>query len=215
MIKVGITGGIGCGKSTVAKYFETECGVPTYLVDNRVRYLINNNKSLQWDIKALIGAEAFLDDGTYNAKMVAAIAFHDDTVLSGLNKCVEPYLAQDMTEFYQAMEMEHCKYVLVEAAYFFEYGMQDKLDFIIGVDATLPIRMSRAQKRDNATSEQIMARINKQMSQEEKMSLCDFVIDNNETLDTEAIVKLDKLFHKIYKYSVNMVCRSLEHGVKR
>lgn len=215
MIKVGITGGIGSGKSTVAKTFESEYGVPVYLMDNRIRYLINTNKSLQFDIKLLIGADAFLPDGTYNSKMVAEIAFNDAELLHSLNKCVEPYLIKDLNDFYQAMELGHSKYVLVEAAYFYEYDMQYLVDFMIGVNATLPVRLSRAQKRDGATTDQIRARMKHQMEQDDKMKLCDFVVDNNEEFDKEALRKLDDHLIKIYKYGINIVCRTMEHGVRR
>lgn len=196
MLRIGITGGIGTGKSTVARVFGSHFDdVPLYLMDDRNKYVIDNDNELREKLIKQFGHEVFLPDGAYNRKFVAKIVFNDKAELNMLSSNIGKHLKMDYERF--CLEHFNAPYIIVEAAYFYEYKMDNWVDFMIGVDATYPVRVSRAQARDNATYQEIVARMNNQMEHSEKIALCDFVIDNNESYDVVQIYKLDSLFRKI------------------
>lgn len=196
MLRIGITGGIGSGKSTVARAFGSHFDyVPIYFMDDRNKYVIDNDNELREKLIKQFGHEVFLPDGTYNRSFVAKIVFNDKNELNMLSRNISKHLQIDYNKF--CLEHFAAPYIIVEAAYFYEYQMADWVDFMIGVDATYPVRVSRAQARDKATYQEIVARMNNQMDHSEKIALCDFVIDNNESYDVVQIYKLDCLFRKI------------------
>jgi dephospho-CoA kinase len=128
-------------------------------------------------------------------------------MMNKLNSVVKQYLFDDFDKFIADYQDE--AYVIVESAYFFEYKLTNFVDLMVGVDATLPIRLSRAQKRDHTSADNIIARIMTQMDQVKKMRLCDFVINNNETYDILEIEKLDRLFSKIHSIGLKMVAKTM------
>jgi len=194
MIKIGITGGIGVGKSTITKEFES-LGIKTYIMDARVRYLIHNITELRFKLINLFGNNVFLSDGAYNNKLVANVVFNNDVQLHKLTHIIEEYLIVDYNYFFELNK--DLPYVIVESAYFYENHIDNIVDFMIGVHASFPVRMERVQKRDNISYDDVMCKIHKQMNQTDKLFLCDFLIDNNESYDKNEIIKLDKLFKKI------------------
>ena len=196
MIRIGITGGIGTGKTTVSKAFGDHFeDVPLYLMDDRNKYVIDNDNELREKLIKQFGQNVFLPDGSYNRKFVANIVFNDKAELDLLSSNIGKHLKRDYEQFCEANS--NAPYIIVESAYFYEYKIDDWVDFMIGVDATYPVRVSRAQTRDNATYQEIVARMKNQMEHTEKMTLCDFVIDNNERYDVVYIYKLNDLFRKI------------------
>ncbi|HMV15321.1 MAG TPA: dephospho-CoA kinase [Chitinophagales bacterium] len=176
MLKIGITGGIGSGKTTVCKIFET-LGVPVYYADTRAKELMLTDNSLIENIKSLFGNEAYTDNGELNRKFIASKAFQDKSILQKLNQIVHPAVFQDTIHWY-ALHNDK-PYVLYEAAIMFETGSYTLFDKIIVVAATLEDRISRTMLRDDLSREEVLERISKQIPDEEKIARADFVIYND------------------------------------
>lgn len=174
---VGITGGIGSGKSTVCKIFEV-LGVPVYYADDRAKYLMQHNEPLKSALTDVFG-EAIYTNGLLNRQVLASMVFNDKGKLAKLNSLVHPAVAQDGVEW--QVEHSHHPYTLREAALLYEAGTYKALDKIIVVSAPLQTRINRVIARDNVTPEQVKARIANQWSEEEKIALADFVINNDGT----------------------------------
>lgn len=175
MIKIGLTGGIGSGKSTVAKIFEV-LGIPVYYADDAAKRLMNDDVDLQKKIKEAFGDSVY-SDGLLNKKQLAAIVFNNPVKLNLLNKLVHPATLKDAALW---MNKQEAAYTLKEAALIFESGAQQGLDYVIGVAAPAPLRIQRTMQRDGLTREEVIARMNKQLDESIKMKLCDFVIKNDE-----------------------------------
>jgi dephospho-CoA kinase len=176
MLKIGITGGIGSGKTTVCKIFET-LGIPVYYADDRAKMLMLQDKHLIEGIKSLFGDQAYLADGALNRQHIAKIAFNDSSKLEQLNALVHPAVFKDGNKW--ADMQKNVPYTLKEAALIFEGGGHQFLDKVITVFAPKAVRIERVLKRDNTTRAEIEARIEKQMPDEEKVKMADFVIYND------------------------------------
>lgn len=176
MLKIGITGGIGSGKTTVCKIFET-FGIPIYYADIRAKELMISDSDVIQQIKKLFGVDAYDENGHLNRKLIAEKAFHDKNLLQQLNAIVHPAVFQDTLDWYQT---HHNKaYTLYEAAILFESGSYKLLDKVITVFAPLEDRIARTMKRDNISRKEVLERIDKQMPEEEKMERADFIIYND------------------------------------
>ncbi len=181
MLRIGLTGGIGSGKSTVAKIFEV-LGVPVYYADEAAKRLMNENEELKQKIQELFGDEAYTN-GILNRAALAAIVFNSPKKLEQLNSLVHPVTFTDAIKWLQQLEAPGAQappYAVKEAALIFESGAQEWLDYVIGVHAPTPLRIQRVIQRDHITREEVMARMNKQLDEEAKMRLCNFVITNDE-----------------------------------
>jgi dephospho-CoA kinase len=174
-LKVGLTGGIGSGKSTVAKIFEA-LGVPVYYADEAARRLMNESEELKEALKALFGERSYVDD-QLDRKYVASIVFNEPAKLAQLNSIVHPVTLKDAAEW---MLAQNTPYIIKEAALIFEAGAQADLDKVIGVYAPKHLRIHRVMKRDNVSREEVLSRMSRQIQEEIKMKLCDFVIKNDE-----------------------------------
>lgn len=175
MLKIGLTGGIGSGKSTVAKVFET-LGIPVYYADSAARHLMNSDPGLKEAILSEFGPEAYTDH-QLNRSFLAARVFNDPQALDKLNRLVHPVTIRDAEEW---MQKQNSPYTIKEAALLFESGANKGLDLVIGVSAPQPLRIKRVKERDGLSEEEVLKRISRQMNEAEKMSLCDEVILNNE-----------------------------------
>lgn len=175
MFKIGLTGGIGSGKSTVAKVFEV-LGIPVYYADDSAKRIMNADKALIQKIKDLFG-ESIYSDGQLNKKQLADIVFNTPEKLEKLNNLIHPATIADAEKW---MQQQTSPYTLKEAALIFESGAQQHLDYVIGVTAPAPLRIKRTMQRDGISREDVMARMNKQMDDSVKMKLCDFVLINDE-----------------------------------
>ena len=183
---VGITGGIGAGKSIVSKVFEI-LGIPKYDADSRAKWLMSNDPKLVQAITSLFGAEAYQED-QLNRKHIAAKAFDEKSLLGQLNQLVHPAVGHDFISWAQS---QSTPYILKEAALLFETGSYKDLDKIITVIAPESTRIQRVIKRDQRTEEQVKAIISNQMSEEEKIAQSDFVVTNdNEHLVIEQVLKI-------------------------
>ncbi|MDF2187744.1 dephospho-CoA kinase [Paraflavitalea sp. CAU 1676] len=174
-LRIGLTGGIGSGKSTVAKVFEV-LGVPLYYADDAARSIMNNDPELREQIIAHFGADMY-DHGILNRKKMGAIVFNDPEKLKLINSLVHPATIRDGERW---MDRQTAPYAIKEAAIIFESGTQSQLDYVIGVSAPDALRIHRTMQRDKITREEVITRMNKQIQQKIKMMLCDFVIVNDE-----------------------------------
>jgi len=175
MQKIGLTGGIGSGKSTVAAVFEL-LGIPVYYADDASKRLMNEDAGLKYKIKSFFGENAYIDE-TLDRKFMATQVFNDPGKLQHLNSLVHPATIRDAANW---MSKQHAPYVIKEAALIFESGSDKDLDFVIGVRAPLELRVKRAMERDHSTHDEIIARMNQQMNEEDKLRLCKYVIINDE-----------------------------------
>ncbi len=184
-LKVGITGGIGSGKTTVGKIFET-LGIPVYYADDRAKALMIEDDELILGVKTLFGNEAYYPDGALNRKYIADIAFHNPLILNQLNALVHPAVLKDGIRWHN--EQPNVPYTLKEAALLFESDSYKYLDKIITVFAPQHMRLERIVKRSAPspahtgtamTKASIEARMAKQLPEEEKMKRADFIIYND------------------------------------
>ena len=175
MLKIGLTGGIGSGKSTVAKIFEL-LNVPVYYADEASKRLYHTDKNLIADIKKHFGEDIYTNEQLNRSKL-AAIVFKDRDKLELLNQLVHPPTIRDAEKW---MEKQTAAYVIKEAAILFESGSAAGLDYVIGVKAPLALRIKRVIERDHITKEEVLSRARRQIDEEIKLRLCNFVIDNDE-----------------------------------
>jgi dephospho-CoA kinase len=175
MLKVGLTGGIGSGKTTIAKIFEL-LNVPVYYADEASKRLYHTDQDLIHNIKKHFGEDVYTNDQLNRSKM-AAIVFNDPNKLELLNALVHPPTIRDAEEW---MKKQTAPYVIKEAALLFESGSAKGLDYIIGVKAPSHYRIKRVMERDGLSREDVISRANRQIDEDIKMRLCDFVIVNND-----------------------------------
>ncbi len=175
MLKIGLTGGIGSGKSTVAKVFQT-LGIPVYYADDAAKELMNNNEGLKQQIILHFGKDVY-ENKVLNRKLLAQKVFNNPTQLHLLNSLVHPATIQAAEDWFVQQKAPYC---IKEAALIFESGSQQNLDFVIGVYTPTTIRLQRVMQRDKATKEEVQQRMDKQIDETIKMRLCDFVVTNNE-----------------------------------
>ncbi|MER3463891.1 MAG: dephospho-CoA kinase [Chitinophagaceae bacterium] len=175
MLKIGLTGGIGSGKSTVAKIFAL-LGVPVYYADIASKKLYHTDRELMTSLKKHFGEDIYTNQQLNRAKL-AAIVFGDEQKLSLLNELVHPLTIRDAQQW---MAKQTTPYVIKEAALIFESGFAADLDYVIGVSAPQHLRIKRVMERDNIDREDVLNRMKRQIDERLKMRLCDFIIENNE-----------------------------------
>lgn len=180
MLKIGITGGIGSGKTTACKIFEQKYNVPIYYADDRAKWLMNNDEALKAQLKTNFGNLVYDAQGNLDRAYLSDIVFNDKSKLEILNGIVHPAVFEDGVKWQQEQEALGQPYSLKEAALLFETGSYLSLDKIIVVSAPEDLRIQRVMARDNATREEVLARINKQMPQAEKEKMADFIIVNTD-----------------------------------
>ncbi len=176
ILRVGLTGGIGSGKSTVAQIFEV-LGVPVSYADREAKRLMNQDPDLRAQIISHFGAEAYTG-GTLNRSWMAAHVFSDPSKLEMLNALVHPATIRDGERWMLSLAGQ-TPYAIREAALIFESASAARLDFVIGVYAPLSLRIQRTMQRDHLTREQVFQRMQYQIDEEIKMRLCDAVIHND------------------------------------
>ncbi|WP_277125220.1 dephospho-CoA kinase [Capnocytophaga gingivalis] len=190
---VGLTGGIGSGKTTIANLFALHFSIPIYIADTKAKELVANNKQLQQEIVTLLGEEAFVE-GRYNTAFVAQEVFSNKDKLDKLNAIIHPYVQQD---FLQWKQSQQAPYVIKEAAILFESGSYRDCDFIIMVTAPLEERIKRVMLRDKIDRETVEKRIKNQWNDEKKIELSTFVIENRDI--DKNLDKIEIIHSKIVK----------------
>ncbi|MEN5085390.1 dephospho-CoA kinase [Sphingobacterium faecium] len=173
-IKVGIAGGIGSGKTIVCDIFKV-LGVPIYNADLEAKLIMNKSDQVRQAIIATFGDQTY-QNGILNREFLAAQVFNDADQLAKLNAIVHPAVIQAAEDWADA---QTAPYSLKEASILFESGSYKKLDYTILVTAPVEIRIARVMARDQVTREQVLARMNNQLPDEEKAKLADFVIIND------------------------------------
>lgn len=190
MLRVGITGGIGSGKSTVCALFEV-LGVPMMYADAEARWLMEHDVLLISGIQSLLGTEAYVL-GKLQRPYVAAQVFGDPEKLEALNALVHPAVWQHGDVWFAR---QTGPYAIKEAALFFESRSAAQMDVMVGVYAPDDLRVRRAMSRDGATEDEVRSRMARQLPQDEKMSRCDHVIIND---DAQAIIPQVLALHRLF-----------------
>ncbi len=175
MIKVGLTGGIGSGKSTVSKILISK-GFSVYNSDNKAKWLMNNDDNLKSNIISIFGDKAYLK-GSLNRKYLSAKVFNDSLKLKALNNLVHPLVAIDFKNW--LIHQKSKDFVFKEAAILIESGAYKEMDKIIVLSCPENIRLERVLKRDGNSPELVKKRMQNQISETEKINHADFVIKNN------------------------------------
>jgi len=178
MLKIGITGSIGAGKSTVAGIFKV-LGIPVFDADATAKNILNTDSVLREQIAATFGSETY-KNGLLDKKYLATLVFNNPDQLAKLNALVHPATIEAANIWAKHCEEQGSPYILKEAALLFEAGTNVGLDFIIGVTAPVEMRIARVMERDHVTREEVLKRMQHQLDDSEKMKRCNFVIDNNE-----------------------------------
>lgn len=175
MLKVGLTGGIGSGKSTVAAIFET-LGIQVYYADKEAKRLMIEDANLIQSIKELLGEESY-SNGNLNREYIASIVFNEPKKLEQLNQLIHPLTITDSLNW---MLQQSTPYAIKEAALIFESNSESHLDVIICVTSPESLRIKRVMERDGIDEDAVRQRMSRQMSEAEKIKRCNFVITNDE-----------------------------------
>jgi dephospho-CoA kinase len=170
---IGLTGGIGSGKTTIATYMES-LGIPVFIADDEAKKLIQSPKVLA-EIKTSFG-EAVFEKGVLNRQKLAEIVFPNAEKLSQLNAIIHPAVKKHFTEWLS--NYKTAPFVVYEAAILFESGNYKNCDYIITITAPLEVRIARVMQRDAVSREQVLQRINAQWTDEQRIAKTDFVIEN-------------------------------------
>ena len=193
---VGLTGGIGSGKTTVAQMFASH-GIPVYNSDDRAKELMISSAELVKGIKSLLGEDAYTDD-KLNRGYVARRVFSDKELLQSLNELVHPAVRDDFDNWASDQD---APYIIQEAAILFENGAYEKFDSMILVTAPRMVRLQRIMQRDNESEDNILARMSHQWDDAKKLPLAHFVIENTDLEKTKTEVR--KIHEKLSELSAS------------
>ncbi len=186
---IGLTGGIGSGKSTIKRIFET-LGVPTYDADTHAKEIVNTNDIVKAELKKMFGDDIYIAKNQLDNVKLGKRIFNDRSLLKEVNNLIHPEVINDFREW---VGNQDSPYVIKEAAILFESGAYKRADLIITIVAPVDLRIERIYKRDGISREHIKRIIDNQMSDEEKIKLSKYVIYNdNSTLITPQILKIHK-----------------------
>ena len=190
MIKVGITGGIGSGKSTVCRLFAA-CGVPVYDSDSQAKRLMEEDSTLRTQLAARFGDDIYVD-GRLNRKLLAGRVFADPVELAALNALVHPAVMADFERWCE--RYSGADYVILESAILFDAGLEGYVDYTIAVTAPVELRIVRTCLRDGASEEEVRRRIDVQLGEEELRLRADHTLVNIDLGELEReVARLDKL----------------------
>jgi len=192
-LKIGVTGGIGSGKSLVCSIFQT-FGIPVYNADSRAKYLMTENQNVIKSIRKIFGDKAYLDSGALNTEYLANFVFQNEDQLKILNGIVHPSVAIDFEQWFELQKLS--PYVIKEAALLVESGSYTSLDHLITVIAPPELRIGRVLKRDpHRTRKDIANIISNQLDDQIKVSKSEFVVNNDG--DTLLIPQVLKIHHSL------------------
>ena len=191
---IGLTGGIGSGKSTVAFMFE-KLGVPIYISDVEAKVLMENSKEIQNSLIQLLGRKTYLD-GRLNRAFIASKVFNDSNLLSKLNAIVHPAVKSHFESWFSKQKSV---YVIKEIAILFEMNSQNNFDYIISVVAPIKDRVHRVVQRDGKSESDVYSIIHNQLPDADKIKLSDYIIHNNliATTESEVLILHKTILNKI------------------
>lgn len=178
MIRLGITGGIGSGKSVISEILRTK-GIPVYNADEEAKRLMVQDENLRSLLMNLLGDDIYYGDGTLNKKKIASMIFSDQTLLTKVNQTIHPAVGKDFLSWEQNEAQKSKEIIALESAILFESKLDIEFDKTILVYAPLDVRIKRVMKRDSATFEQVQARVKNQSDEESKRLKADFIIEND------------------------------------
>lgn len=192
-MNIGVTGGIGSGKSIVCRLFSC-LDIPVYDADTRAKWLTNHDPAIREAIITLLGAESYTASGEYNRAFVSSLVFQNADLLKELNGIIHPAVMKD-TEVWMEKNSAF-PYLIKEAAIMNKAGEHNNLDYVVVVQAPVALRLSRIKGRDkNRSEEEIKAIIKRQISDEERDQIADFTINNDENAALiPQVLQLHKLF---------------------
>jgi len=194
--KIGITGGIGVGKSVVTRIFKV-LGIPSYDADKEAKDIMVKSASVRKSLIETFGKEVYFEDGQLNRELLGKRVFSDADQLKKLNAIVHPAVIKDGEDW---ANEQTSVYSIKEAALLFESGSYKSLDFNVLVSSPLELRIERVMQRDHVGREEVMNRINKQMPEEEKEKLCDFIIYND---DDHSLIEQVMTLHQKFISLIN------------
>lgn len=177
MVKVGITGNMGSGKSLVCSLFE-QMGIPVFFADDEAKKLYSEPQVME-NMKKHFGKSIYLSNGNLNKKKLSRLIFNDEYAMQFIRDLIYPELQKSFNEWVVEKALNNCKYVLYEAALILENGFQKQFDKLILVSSPEWLRIERIKERDKLSEKAIRARMNKQWPEEKKLTLADFVIVND------------------------------------
>ena len=187
---IGLTGGVGSGKTKVLNFFRSK-KIPCYESDKRAKYLVDHNVKLSKSIKSIFGSNVYNENGL-DRKAIAGIVFKNKDLLMLLNEAVHPFVRNDFEKF---VLNQKSNLIIKESAILFELGIQKKFNKIILLISPTDIRINRIIKRDNTSKKEVLNIINNQWPDKKKIPLADYVIRNLDWDDT--LMKLEKVYSKI------------------
>ena len=196
MLKTGITGGMGVGKSAAANTFK-ELGVHIFDADREAKQLLDSSAIIQNDLMAEFGSDILDNTGKINRGKLANVSFQDEYHQSTLNSIIHPHIFEKIDEDYQKISTKSkASFFMVDGALIYESGLDSHLDYIIVVTAKLSIRMERAFKKGNLSRDDILRRIDLQWPCETKVRMADFVI-HNDTTEKDLQSQVKKIFDRL------------------
>jgi len=198
MLRIGITGGIGSGKSVVCRIFQT-VGIPVYFADERAKTIVDHDLRVIEEVQKIFGSNIYGESGLDREKM-ARIVFTDKEYLKQLNEIIHPAVGRDFGAWCEAHSMH--PYVIKEAAILFESGAYREMDEVITIAAPKERRIPRVMRRDNVTSEQVQTRMNNQYDEARRQELADHVLFND---GTNMIIPQVLAFHMEFSRSINIL----------
>lgn len=196
IFRVGITGGIGCGKSYVARLIERR-GFPVYDCDSRAKMLMDSDPLLASQLEQLTGLTLYAE-GHMDRALLASFLFDGPENAARINALVHPRVRDDFRTWCSEQDSPIC---FIESAILYESGFDSETDAIVTVDAPLQLRLERAVKRDSSTEQKIRSRMDAQMAQEEKVSRADFIIVNDNERDLQS--QIDSMLSRMVRIILN------------
>lgn len=184
-IIIGVTGGIGSGKSYICRIISS-LGFPVYNCDAEAKKLMNTNKHIINSLKQLIGENSYDSEGNLNKPIIAQFLFANEENAHKINSVVHPVVKEDFRSWASA---QNADLIFMESAILFESGFNDVVDNVITITAPPETRIERTIRRDNTTREQVIARMNQQMQDEERVRISDYIICNNTNDNVEQQIK--------------------------
>lgn len=175
---IGVTGGIGSGKSMVCRLFEC-LDIPVYYADSRAKWLTNNDPEIREKVVALLGNEAYDSAGRYNTRFVASSVFKNEPLLKELNAIIHPVVLRDTKAW--VTQNAGAPYVVKEAAIMAKAGQANAVDYVVVVEAPVGLRIQRILQRDKRTEHEIKAIIERQVSDESRREIADYIVNNDDT----------------------------------
>ena len=182
ILKIGVTGGIGSGKTAVCDIF-ARLGVPVLHSDEMAKELSHSNQVIRKKLMSLLGTEAYLSDGTLNRQFVASKIFSNKELQRKVEAVIHPQVEKERERRIKELIQQGHRFLIIEAALMYEAGLDKKLDVVVVVHAEEATRVARVRKRDAVPEENVYARINAQDDVKKKLEKADYVIYNNGTLE--------------------------------